>query len=192
MHRLNMPIILLSPSVSSKVYLSKNPIIPDNYYPACPLELSVLTDHSSLRGNCHTHINAHTHLFAYYCVVWTKRHPAAFRILLMQHKLNISAHLSIFFPHSTVKLVDIICLHWIEFFFFFLSMLWFVDVVSSEFFYSFYLFIFRGLILLFYTVIKTNRGRSRYFFLIYLESSRVHRRRKPTGNDNDKTLGLIN
>lgn len=36
----------------------QDPITPDNYYPVCPVESFVLTDHSSHR---HAHIYAHTH-----------------------------------------------------------------------------------------------------------------------------------
>lgn len=58
--KLNMQIILFSPSVSNRVYLPKNPIIPDNYYPVSPLEFSTLTDHSSLRGNSSPVSQTHT------------------------------------------------------------------------------------------------------------------------------------
>lgn len=37
----------------------QNPITPDNYYPVCPLESLVLTDHSSHRHTC-TYVRAHT------------------------------------------------------------------------------------------------------------------------------------
>lgn len=60
-HALNMQIILFSSSVSSKVYLSKNPIIPDNYYPERPLEVSMLTDHSSQHGSSSLPILTYTH-----------------------------------------------------------------------------------------------------------------------------------
>lgn len=78
-NKLNMQIILFSPSVSNKVYLSKNPIIPDNYYPECSLEVSMLTDHSSQHGN--STLLTHTHLHAYRCVVSTNRHPAGFLLI---------------------------------------------------------------------------------------------------------------
>lgn len=59
-NKLNMQIILFSPSVSNKVYLSKNPIMPDNYYPKSSLEVSVLTDHCSRHGNLSLLTRTHT------------------------------------------------------------------------------------------------------------------------------------
>lgn len=60
MSKLNMQIILFSPSVSNRVYLPKNPIIADNYYSVSTLEFSTLTDHSSLRGNSSPVSQTHT------------------------------------------------------------------------------------------------------------------------------------
>lgn len=37
----------------------QDPVTPDNYYPVCPLESFVLTDHSSHKHTC-TYVHAHT------------------------------------------------------------------------------------------------------------------------------------
>lgn len=58
--KLNMQIILFSLSVSNRVYLPKNPIIADNYYPVSPVEFSTLTDRSSVRGNSSPVSQTHT------------------------------------------------------------------------------------------------------------------------------------